>query len=1023
MADINKIKIGAVDPDSIMFNKFNVSEANTAITFGSIIPKNNSNAAIQEVSQSVWQINDGWEVEIISPKRIAIKKFKIDTWGIRQMIPNPHTNYNKLRVRVTGLTHVHKEVICHTAGSTTADGFTKAYGGTGGYDVYWYPGHYTSGNSMQGMVIQFGCGYTANDNERADSLQIGKHPWDVGTKVGISDGIIEGTWGDTSYKAITIGLYGGVQNAKSWHDETGDAYKQYDISDNPIYIDLNVDDITKDIDVTSVECWDSYIGSTKSYHKDKTIDNCWKKYGLAVPFEWHLYKDNFKVFDIDKNYEEVFGDDIIEWKTPYRFCIKKYLKLQIRTESIGINSNYYNVKYKALKLKVIGKTDTTIINFIRQFTNTTTNENITKALVNGINEIESCNKIINRKDNSKAMFISEVNLMITCTGKFSPVTIDIIPVFEDTDRISINTNIWNNILPNMFVPEVTDYLSNMNKITWNTNFSNTALANSVKNWYKNNPTNSNFKAGSLFKDSKKLTDITILLPNENWLYGEDNFNNSDLETITIKQGGDKSHFTSPQKLFRVAQKLKTINIIWFDSNNNSNYLCGANSVIDWMTVTNLTTYPERLINWNQNRSHTLSETIRCTLFQSAFSWSYNLVTIPSYPSDVEEDNTIVPSRYIEYAFNECRSLKTVGPIFNMVLVNPKGSKYLFHNCNILSSIRIKNLNHGNWNFDGVTRDNMYHGTLKALDADSVKYLFDNLADLTTHDSAVHEDTIDKSFKNWSSNYFNSAETTADWDYTLTNIRQFTCRKRYATKESAPFIAATKEALNAMVVEVQGLQDGDSVIFGEDGNAEPIVTWTTNGSQNITKAANTNMGFKLISSNTDSRSNVTITIYNGLDYTNPNVSSANLYCPKEWDEFTVFDFTTMNNSYLLSQTSNKITFNQRKHTSNADAACWIDLKSTLSIIIKVEGLITGDILGIGNGTDTDVKYKITTNGSYKIEFNSGYRWGFKLWNNSNLNDTSVVSVSVDNTPAKVTTDMISAANAKGWKVFINGVEKK
>ena len=132
---------------------------------------------------------------------------------------------------------------------------------------------------------------------------------------------------------------------------------------------------------------------------------------------------------------------------------------------------------------------------------------------------------------------------------------------------------------------------------------------------------------------------------------------------------------------------------------------------------------------------------------------------------------------------------------------------------------------------------------------------------------------------------------------------------------------------------------------------------------------------------------------------------------------------MNNSYLLSQTSNKITFNQRKHTSNADAACWIDLKSTLSIIIKVEGLITGDILGIGNGTDTDVKYKITTNGSYKIEFNSGYKWGFKLWNNSNLNDTSVVSVSVDNTPAKVTTDMISAANAKGWKVFINGVEKK
>lgn len=908
MADINKIKIGAVDPDSIMFNKFDVSMANTAITFGSIIPKDNSSAAIQEVSQSVWQINDGWEVEIISPKKIAIKKFKIDTWGIRQMIPNPHNNYNKLRVRVTGLSHVHKNVVCHTAGSTTVDGFTKAYGGTAGYDVYWYPGHYTSGNSMQGMVIQFGCGYKANDNERADSLQIGKHPWDVGTKVGIEDGIIEGTWGDTNYKAITIGLYGGVQNAKSWHDETGDAYKQYDISDNPIYIDLNVDDVTKDIDVTSVECWDVYVGDTKSYHKDKTIDNCWKKYGLAVPFGWNLYKDNIKIDETQSNNYN------IEWKTPFRIYIDKCTKVRFKTDNININSNYYNVKFKTFKLKLTNKNDNTTIYFSRIITNVTDYDINNIILHNGITEIAGINKTFNRLDNSKDIVIIEFNLIIESTGEFSPIIIDIIPVFEDTDRISINTNIWNSILPNMFIPEVTDYLSNMNKITWNNSFSNTALANSVKNWYKNNATNSNFKAGSLFRNSKKLTDITILLPNENWLYGEDNFSNSDLETITIKQGGDKSHFTSPQRLFRNDNKLNYINIVWFDSNNTSNYLCGANSVIEWMGGVQLTTYPERLINWNQNRSNALTETIQCTLFNSAFIWCQKLVTIPSYPSSVEEDNTIVPARRASHAFSNCKSLTTVGPILNMILVNPKTATGIFNNCIVLSSIRIKNLNHGDWNLDDVERDTTYHGTLKALDADSVKYLFDNLADLTTHNSAVHEDTIDKSFKNWSSDYFNSAETIADWDYTLTNIRQFTCRKRYATKESAPFIVSTTAALNVMVVEVQGLQDGDSVIFGENGNVEPIVTWTTNSSQNITKAANTNMGFKLISSNIDSRSNVTITIYNGLDYTNPNVSSANLYCPKEWGE-------------------------------------------------------------------------------------------------------------VSDTPAKVTADMISAANAKGWKVFIGGVEKK
>ena len=1014
MADINKIKIGAVDPDSIMFNKFDASEANTAITFGSIIPKDNSSAATQEVSQSVWQINDGWEVEIISPKKIAIKKFKIDTWGIRQMIPNPHTNYNKLRVRVTGLSRVHNEVICHTAGSTTPDGFTKAYGGTAGYDAYWYPGHYTSGNSMKGMVIQFGCGYTANDNERYDSLQIGKHPWDVNTKVGIDDGIIEGTQGDTDYKAITIGLYGGVQNAKSWHDETGDAYKQYDISDNPIYIDLNVDDVTKDIDVTSVECWDAYIGNDKSYHKDKTIDNCWKKYGLAVPFGWHLYKDNIKIEEQSSNNYN------IEWKTPFRLYINKSSKLKIKTDTIVANSNYYTVNFKAIKLKVTGKNNNHIIYFSRIFDNVIGNESISKTLVNGVNEIELTNKTVNRKDNTKPIYISEFNIQANGIDEFSPVTIDIIPVFEESDRISINTSIWNSILPNMFVPEVTDYLSNMDKITWNNSFSNTALANTVKNWYKNNATNSNFKAGSLFKDSKKLTDITILLPNEGYLYGENNFMGSDLKTITIKQGGDKSHITSPQRLFRNGYKLTDINIIWYDSNNISNYLCGANSVIELITNTLLTTYSERLINWSQNRSHILDETIQCTLFQYAFNTATKLITIPSYPSSIEEDNTIVPARNVEYAFNECQSLKTVGPIFNMILVNPKTANKLFNNCNVLSSIRIKNLNHGNWNFDGVTRDNMYHGTLKALDAASVKYLFDNLADLTTHNSSVHEDTIDKSFKNWSSDYFNQRELTADWDYTLDTITQFACRKRYSSTSSAPFIVYTNQSFESMNIIIEGLKEGNLVTFGSSG-AEPDYSFNKDGKYTIKKVNTENKGFKLISTNTN-KDIVNIRIENGLDYTNPNVSSANLYCPKEWGEVSEFDFTQLKNDYLLSQTSNKITFNKRNNTSSNDAAGWMILISNIDITVKVEGLINGDILGIGDGTYEGINYKITTDGFYKIKLSSRQTFGFKLWNNSNTNDKTVVSVSVDNTSAKVTTDMVNAANTKGWKIFINGIEQ-
>ena len=33
-------------------------------------------------------------------------------------------------------------------------------------------------------------------------------------------------------------------------------------------------------DVSTQECWDAYAGSEQVYHKDKTVENCWKKYGL-----------------------------------------------------------------------------------------------------------------------------------------------------------------------------------------------------------------------------------------------------------------------------------------------------------------------------------------------------------------------------------------------------------------------------------------------------------------------------------------------------------------------------------------------------------------------------------------------------------------------------------------------------------------------------------------------------------------------------------------------------------------------
>lgn len=253
------------------------------ITFIDIVAKDNGNTAINTVSSSKWQVNDGWEVQILSSKKLAITKFKIDTWGLRQIIPNPHStfpNYNNLKLNISGISYVHNNIV--------PGGFKKAYGGNGGYNVYWYPGQFNSGASLQGFCIQFGLGYIANNNERDDSFQIGRHPWDIGTRVGITDGIIVGPWADGSYKAITLGIYGGNQTAQSWHDESGDAYLTYDISEHPIIIDFEILDFSQPVDITTVECWKSYLKNNLVYNKDKTLENCWKYYGLAHDISEHV---------------------------------------------------------------------------------------------------------------------------------------------------------------------------------------------------------------------------------------------------------------------------------------------------------------------------------------------------------------------------------------------------------------------------------------------------------------------------------------------------------------------------------------------------------------------------------------------------------------------------------------------------------------------------------------------------------------------------------------------------------------
>ena len=864
MANINKMKIGSIDPDHVMFDNFNIGKANSSITFGSIIPKDNSVSAIKEVSRSVWQINDGWDIEIISPKKIAIKKFKIDTWGLRQMIDNSYPNpvYAYFKVKVEGLQYVHNNVICHTAGSNVPDGFTQAYGGNVGFNVYWYPGQFTSGYSMSGLIIQPGIGYYATENERDDGLQIGKHPWDLGNKICVTDGTVIGTTTDGSYRAITIGLFGGVQSAASWHDESGDAYRVYDISDHPIYINLDVEDNTLPVDITSVECWDAYCGTTQVWHKDKTVQNCWVKHRLALPDGWSLYQSAFST------------NTYIEWITATKFRVKMVPNGSISVEvSEESNSNYANLSFQGFSVKIYNKPDSVTAVFSREFSNITTSEDVTQALNNGETEVAAFSKIVYRQNPASPISYNQAKFTFSANDFVdTDFIVELVPIYSSNGVISLNTLRWSNIYPSLYIPETTDMESYMTKIKWNIKPANPDMWTRVKAWYESNTAP---LLSEQFAHSTGLTEITLNMPANNMFMAvSDMFNDSEIEEVTLNVPRS-SRISSGNKFFR-GISLTTINVnLTGESEYNWGAAFGCTDCSGWFEgERRIETYPANLINWYCRDLNVRSETTGCTAMAFAFNSCTSLKSIPSFDYEAvglsEEANTIVPARYAEYMLNNCSSLQTIGPILDMKLVNTRTG--VLSGLNALTSARIKNLNHGDWDFTD---------TLKSLDATSVQYLFENLADLTRCNPETHEDTIDKSFKNWVCYYFGSTSQSPNWDYNMDTVRSFIARKRYATSAEAPFVASTDSILDNMNVTIDGLGEGDSIVFGADGNVEPDYTFTEDGQYDISKSDNTFKGFKVLSSNVSSRNGISLLITNGLDYTNPAVNNAKLYCPEQW----------------------------------------------------------------------------------------------------------------------------------------------
>ena len=260
---------------------------------------------------------------------------------------------------------------------------------------------------------------------------------------------------------------------------------------------------------------------------------------------------------------------------------------------------------------------------------------------------------------------------------------------------------------------------------------NKEVAAKVKEWYAAhtvdgvfNPTADRTKG--LFNGSDIDGTVTINYDEPN-IAGVAEFADSNIEKVIINTG----FVTSLHEIFYRAGNLREVE---FENVARSQDLSGA-----FEFCGNLLKLP--VINWSDgNRGFGTGEDaiiykVPCSNAGFAFEYCYRLPEIPQYGATRDAaTNTLTFVNYSPQTFNQCKALTKIGPILDFRYLEPANASLIFGGCTALTDLRLKNLNHGSWRFDEKAINGVVHGNLSALDADSVKYLIDNLSNLTVTSS-------------------------------------------------------------------------------------------------------------------------------------------------------------------------------------------------------------------------------------------------------------------------------------------------
>lgn len=296
-------------------------------------------------------------------------------------------------------------------------------------------------------------------------------------------------------------------------------------------------------------------------------------------------------------------------------------------------------------------------------------------------------------------------------------------------------------LPTLDVYKDSDFYSKAadGKVTFqrfNGILNNKEVAAKVKEWFAAHTIsqifiNASNRTKGLFYASDIDGTVTLNIDEAN-ISGVAEFADSNIEKVIINTGT----VTSLHELFYRAGNLREVE---FEIAARSQDISGA-----FEFCGNLLKLPK--INWSDGNWSfnstdasgnitTIEYKVPCSNACFAFEYCYRLPELPQYGATRDaKTNVLRPTDYAPQVFNQCKALTKIGPILDFRYVKPASAYLIFGGCTALTDLRLKNLNHGSWRFDEKAINGVVHGNLSALDADSIKYLIDNLSDLTVTSS-------------------------------------------------------------------------------------------------------------------------------------------------------------------------------------------------------------------------------------------------------------------------------------------------